>query len=168
MIYTILYYSALRAGELLNSKRKHLIKNYSVEDKRSEYFLLLEDQKNNEKNEYTPLRMQDYTALIDYCNTENIKSEEFIFSNRKDSKGKRIPISVSGLNRHLKRLCKKLQIETHYSSHSFRAGRVTELRKKGYDYGSIAIITRHQNIKMLIRHYDKKIKSRAYEIVENN
>jgi len=163
IIYRILYYSALRAGELMKIKPKHLIRQTNNEDSREEYFLLLEHQKNQEKNEYTPIRLEDYTILLDYCKQHDIKKNQLIFSNRQD-----IPHSVSWLNRQLKKHCVKVGLNKPISSHSFRAGRVTSLKRKGLGYAEIAIITRHKNLKTLSDHYDKKIKSRAYEIVQNN
>ena len=163
IIYTVLFYSGLRASELLTLKPRQLRKRFNSEDNRNEYFIRLEQQKNKEINEDTPLRERDYADLISYIQANDVRSHEFVFTSRLKKHN-----TVEWLNRCLKTQCKKLGIMKNITSHSFRKGRVTQLKRKGYGYAEIAAITRHKNIRVMQKHYDKQIKSRAFEIVNSN
>ena len=60
---------------------------------------------------------------------------------------------------------KLVGITKHLSTHSFRCGLVTSLKREGYNYEEISVITRHKDKRTLIEHYDKEHKKRAFEIV---
>ena len=156
-----MFHSALRSIEALALKSMNVVKKYNDQDKREEYFILLKDQKNKEKNELTPIRKEDYINILTYCQTNKIRKNRYVFSSYKN-----LHNTNQWLNGVLKVDCKKVGIEKILSSQCFRKGRVTQLRREGVPYEEIASITRHKNIFTMMKHYDKQIKSRAYELVE--
>lgn len=154
LIYRVLFFSALRCHELLNAQTKHLQR---IDGKG---YLLLEYQKNKEKNELTPLREQDYISLREYTDLHKRQPEDYIFI------GKRGKHKVQWLNINLKRHYQLVGINRHLSSHAFKRGRIVTLKNKGHDYAEIANLTRNKDIGMLIRIYDKLAKEHASELVE--
>lgn len=161
ILYSLMYYSALRSIEALTLKSMNILKKYNDQDKRDEYFIFLKTQKNKEKNELTPIRKENYIELVTYCKTNKIRPKNYVFSSRL-----KIRNTNQWLNGVLKKDCLKVGITKILSSQCFRKGRVTQLRRDGVPYEEIATITRHQNIRTMMKHYDKQIKSRAYELIE--
>ncbi len=154
LIYRVLFYSALRSSELLLALVNQIVKNQDG------YFLRLLDQKNETKNELTPLRKDDYIALKEYIELNQRGQGEYIFVGQRKA-----PFSNQWLNIQLRKHCKIVGIDRYLTSHSFRRGRVVQLKNEGLPYAEIASITRHQNVAVLMKHYDKDVKRHAYEIV---
>lgn len=154
LIYRVCFYASLRGGEILNAKARHLQR---IDAK---CYLLMEHQKNKEKNELTPLREQDYISLKEYCEFWKRKPDDYIFI------GIRGKHRVNWLNDNLKRHVELVGINRHLSSHAFKRGRVIDLKDKGYDYAEIANLTRNKDINILIKTYDKLAKKHATELVE--
>ena len=166
LIYTTLFYSALRPGELLQRKPNNFQKEFNEDKDKHYYFFDLKTQKNKEKNELTPVRQQDYTAMLDYIRLMNIGPNDYIFGSAKLKFKK--PMSVSWLDRKLKEHCELVGIEKPITGHSFRIGLVTYLHEeKNIPYSEIATITRHQNIRVMQKHYDKRIKYTAFTIIDS-
>lgn len=165
LIYNTLFYSGMRPGEVLALKPTHFHKEYREEKDKHYYFIDLEKQKNKETNELTPIRQQDYLGIMDFVRMQKIGSSSFIFGSPRTKYQK--PMSVSWLNRELKKHLALVGITKDITAHSFRAGLVTYLREeKGLTYAEIATITRHQNLRIMQKHYDKRIKHNAFDIIE--
>jgi len=166
LIYTVLFYSAMRPGELLNRKPNEFHKDRNEEKDKDYFFFDLKTQKNKQTNELTPIRQQDYIAMVDYIRLMNIGPNDFIFGSDKLKFKK--PMSVSWLDRKIKEHLKLIGIEKKITAHSFRSGLVTYLHEeKGLPYSEIATITRHQNIRVMQKHYDKRMKYTAYNIIDS-
>lgn len=154
LIYRVLFFSALRASELLTARFRQLVWN------RDGFFLLLERQKNKTKNELTPMRKEDFKEVWWYCKNRESLLDSYIFV------GQRGKHTVQHLNRMIKQHTKIVGVRSYLASHSFRRGRVVHLANMGVPYAEIAIITRHRNVQMLMKHYDKDVKRRSYELLE--
>jgi len=166
LIYTVLFYSAMRPGELLIRKPIHFHKDHNDEKDKDYFFFELKTQKNGTENELTPIRQQDYISMIDYIRICNIKDDEYIFGSKKLQYKK--PMSVSWLDRKIKEHLELVGIKKSITAHSFRSGLVTYLHEeKGLSYAEIATITRHQNIRVMQKHYDKRMKFTAYNIIDS-
>ena len=166
LIYTTLFFSAMRPGELLIRKPKDFTKEYSEDKDKHYFFFELKTQKNGTENELTPIRQQDYVALIDFIRQMNIGPDDYIFGSSRYKYKK--PMSVSWLDRKLAEHLKLIGLNKKITAHSFRSGLVTYLHEeKNMPYSEIATITRHQNIHVMQKHYDKRIKYTAYSIIDN-
>jgi len=164
ILYTTLFYSGMRPGEVCNMQSYYFHRQFDEKKQKQYYFYDLKTQKNGEQNELTPIRQQDYLAMKDYCELLGIGPHDFIFGSKKYKFKK--PISVSWLDRQVADHCKLVGIEKKITAQSFRSGLVTYLREQGYGYDEISTITRHQNIRVMQKHYDKRIKKGAYELIE--
>jgi integrase len=165
LIYNTLFYSGMRPGEVLKLKPTDFHKEYREDKDKNYYFIDMATQKNKTKNELTPIRQVDYTGIMDFVRLQTIGSSDFIFGSPRNKFQKQM--SVSWLNRELKKHMSLVGITKDLSAHSFRAGLVTYLREeKGLTYAEIATITRHQNLRIMQKHYDKRIKHNAYDIIE--
>ena len=166
LIYTTLFHSGMRPGEVLNITPSDFHKEYKEDKNKDYYFIELKKQKNKVKNELTPIPQEDYIKLIDYVRYNKIPQTGYIFGSGKLKYKK--PMSVSWLNRKLKDHKELVGITKKITAHSFRSGLVVYLLDKGHTYPDIATITRHQNISVMQKHYDKRIKHRGFEILEKN
>lgn len=154
MIYRVLFFSALRANELLTARVRQLVK---TEDG---YFLLLEKQKNGTKNELTPMRKEDFRDLVWYVRNRRYQQDDYIFQ------GQRGKHTVQYLDRQIKKHGLLVGIRPFLASHAFRRGRVVHLANQGVPYAEISTITRHKSVVMLMKHYDKDVKRRSYELLQ--
>ncbi len=77
-------------------------------------------------------------------------------------------MTTSWFNLELQKYSRLVGINKNLSSHSFRKGRITQLRKDKVPYEEIATVTRHQNIGVLQKHYDKQIKFGASDLVNKS
>lgn len=165
IIYNTLFYSGMRPGEVLKTKPQELKKEYREDKDRNYYFIDLKTQKNKQTNELTPIREVEYISIIDYIKMNEIKNKCFVFGSSKYKF--EIQMSVSWLGRKLNDHLKLVGIDKDITPQSFRAGLVTYLKEKGISYAEIATITRHQNLTVMQKHYDKRQKHNAYNIIEN-
>lgn len=164
ILYQTLFYSGMRPGEICQFQSFYFHKEIDEEKHKTYFFYDLKDQKNGEKNELTPIRQQDYIAMKDFCEINKILPHDYIFGSSKFKFKK--PMTVSWLDRKLEEHCKLVDITKKLTAQSFRAGLVTYLADKGIAYGEISKITRHQNINVMAKHYDKRRKKGAYELIE--
>jgi len=164
LLYTTLWYSGMRPGEVLKMKPGDFHKELLEENNKTYYFYDLKTQKNGTENELTPIRQQDYIAIMDYVRLMKIGPTDFIFGSSRFKFKKKM--SVSWLDRMLENHLPLVGIDKDITAHSFRSGFVTYLRKKNVDYNEISIVTRHQNIDVMKKHYDKRIKYSAFEMIE--
>jgi integrase len=155
LIYRVLFFSALRVRELLDTKVSQLKK---IEGK---YYLELPTQKNKTKAELAPLREQDYYALREWIEMKKYDANDFIFQGHPGKS-----FSTQWINTILERHRKIVHIPYRLSSHAFRRGRVVDLKQKGFDYAEIKTLTRHKSLDVLIDTYDKKSKDVASKLVE--
>jgi integrase len=162
IIYNTLWRSGMRPGELMKMTPSDFYKK-SMDDGSVEYYFHLKTQKNKVKNEITPVHIQDYTDMMDYIHRYGIGQNDYIFGSKKYKFKKKT--TVSWLGRELKTHLKLVGIDKDITPHSFRSGMIGHLLNADYTYGEISRITRHQNISTMIKHYDKRHKSRASRMV---
>lgn len=154
LIYESLFYSGMRAGELLNAKAKSLVHN------KHGYFIELPYHKTSTTPERTPITKDVFIKLHDYCRDTKKKPIDYIFS------GQRGKHNVQWLNVKLTVHCRAVGIRRIITTHSFKKGLVVGLRSAGYGYAEIAAITRNKNLTVFRKHYDKLEKKHAYELLE--
>lgn len=140
--------TGMRASELSNLKLTDIDKEW----------IYVNNAKGN-KFRRIPLHPSVKTAIDEYISKERRSRSEYLFVNRNGNK-----LSHTNINRDLKKITERAQIDKHISAHRLRDSFATIQYMNGSDIKSIQETLGHESIQMTL-HYVQKVDEKRREQV---
>lgn len=139
LLIKFIYNSGMRISEVLDTKRKDLIK----EGERT--YTIIRSQKKDKKNlEKQPIHPTLYSEMIRYCNDKNIKPNDYLFSSQMSKK-----MTRQRAWQIMKESRIKANLLKDITNHSFRRSRLTHLLEDDMDSQYVRGFARHKTSKSL-------------------
>ena len=139
LLIKFIYGSGMRVSEVLDTKRKDLIK----EGNRT--YTIIKKQKKDKKNwEKQPFPPETYSEAIRYCNDKNIGPNDFLFPSQMSKR-----MTRQRAWQIMKESRKKAGIQKDITTHSFRRSRLTHLLETNMDSQEVMRFARHKTSQSL-------------------
>lgn len=139
LLIKFIYGSGMRISEVLDVKRKDLIK----EGNRT--YAIIKKQKKDKKNwEKQPIPPEVYSESIRYCNDKNIGQNDYIFPSQMSRR-----MTRQRAWQIMKESKKKAGISKDITNHCFRRSRLTHLLETDMDSQEVMRFARHKTSQSL-------------------